>query len=185
MRNHVLAASFSMLSLLALMGDTDSKTDSSFMIDSDPLRCMRHHYVDSISHPLYKCSSKVRSWCLRTLVLLHRDRREAHVPLSRDGELWPSSRPELSGWPCGAWGRILLSGSPSRLWTFVSKAAWLTTYIIPDSFSLFRLLKVNRKGWKVLIMQLLLYTRWGRCVSSLAVKFSSSKEEADARNTTE
>ncbi|ELK36588.1 Norrin [Myotis davidii] len=40
------------------MGDTDSKTDSSFMMDSDPRRCMRHHYVDSISHPLYKCSSK-------------------------------------------------------------------------------------------------------------------------------
>ncbi|XP_074179710.1 norrin isoform X1 [Rhinolophus sinicus] len=59
MRNHVLAASFSMLSLLALMGDTDSKTDSSFMMDSDPRRCMRHHYVDSISHPLYKCSSKM------------------------------------------------------------------------------------------------------------------------------
>ncbi|OWJ99082.1 NDP, partial [Cervus elaphus hippelaphus] len=58
MRNHVLAASFSMLSLLALMGDTDSKTESSFMMDSDPRRCMRHHYVDSISHPLYKCSSK-------------------------------------------------------------------------------------------------------------------------------
>lgn len=49
-----------MFSLLALMGDTDCKTDSSFMIDSDPLRCMRHHYVDSISHPSYKCSSKVR-----------------------------------------------------------------------------------------------------------------------------
>lgn len=60
MRNHVLAASFSMLSLLALMGDTGSKTESSFMMDSDPRRCMRHHYVDSISHPLYKCSSKVR-----------------------------------------------------------------------------------------------------------------------------
>nr|XP_058147064.1 norrin [Dasypus novemcinctus] len=41
------------------MGDTDSKTDSSFMMDSDPRRCMRHHYVDSISHPLYKCSSKM------------------------------------------------------------------------------------------------------------------------------
>ncbi|OBS76853.1 hypothetical protein A6R68_16693 [Neotoma lepida] len=59
MRSHVLAASISMLSLLAIMGDTDSKTDSSFLMDSQ--RCMRHHYVDSISHPLYKCSSKVRS----------------------------------------------------------------------------------------------------------------------------
>ncbi|KFQ75947.1 Norrin [Phaethon lepturus] len=61
MGNHVLAASISMLSLLAMMGDADSKTDGSFMIDSDPSRCMRHHYVDSISHPLYKCSSKVRT----------------------------------------------------------------------------------------------------------------------------
>ncbi|CAM4408610.1 norrin [Lepidochelys kempii] len=59
MGNHVLAASISMLSLLAIMGDTDSKTDSSFMTDSDPGRCMRHHYVDSISHPLYKCNSKM------------------------------------------------------------------------------------------------------------------------------
>lgn len=57
MGNHVLAASISMLSLLVMMGDTDSKTDGSFLIDSDPSRCMRHHYVDSISHPLYKCSS--------------------------------------------------------------------------------------------------------------------------------
>lgn len=65
MRNHVLAASISMLSLLAIMGDTDSKTDSSFLMDSQ--RCMRHHYVDSISHPLYKCSSKVRSRSLQSL----------------------------------------------------------------------------------------------------------------------
>lgn len=60
MGNHVLAASISMLSLLVMVGDTDSKTDGSFLMDSDPSRCMRHHYVDSISHPLYKCSSKVR-----------------------------------------------------------------------------------------------------------------------------
>lgn len=60
MGNHVLAASISMLSLLVMMGDTDSKSDGSFLMDSDPSRCMRHHYVDSISHPLYKCSSKVR-----------------------------------------------------------------------------------------------------------------------------
>ncbi|NXC38120.1 NDP protein, partial [Penelope pileata] len=59
MGNHVLAASISMLSLLAMMGDTDSKPESSFMIDADPSRCMRHHYVDSISHPLHKCSSKM------------------------------------------------------------------------------------------------------------------------------
>lgn len=60
MGNHVLAASISMLSLLVMMGDADSKSDGAFLMDSDPSRCMRHHYVDSISHPLYKCSSKVR-----------------------------------------------------------------------------------------------------------------------------
>ncbi|XP_060230546.1 norrin isoform X1 [Meriones unguiculatus] len=71
MRNHVLAASISMLSLLAIMGDTDSKTDSSFLMDSQ--RCMRHHYVDSISHPLYKCSSKTlpQSTDGKVLLLFH------------------------------------------------------------------------------------------------------------------
>ncbi|KFU84096.1 Norrin [Chaetura pelagica] len=69
MGNHVLAASISMLSLLAMMGDADGKTDSSFMIDSDPSRCMRHHYVDSISHPLYKCSSKPSSLPPRMFLL--------------------------------------------------------------------------------------------------------------------
>ncbi|KAG8136450.1 hypothetical protein E2320_005030 [Naja naja] len=59
MGNHVIAVSISMLSLLVIMGDTGSKKDSTFMIDTDPGRCMRHHYVDSISHPLYKCSSKM------------------------------------------------------------------------------------------------------------------------------
>jgi len=72
MGSHVLAASISMLSLLAMLGDVDSKPDSSFMIDNDPSRCMRHHYVDSISHPLYKCSSKVRA------LLPHRSVKMSH-----------------------------------------------------------------------------------------------------------
>lgn len=29
--------------------------------DADPERCMRHHYVETIAHPIYKCNSKVRT----------------------------------------------------------------------------------------------------------------------------
>lgn len=29
--------------------------------DSDPQRCMRHHFVETITHPIYKCNSKVRA----------------------------------------------------------------------------------------------------------------------------
>ena len=28
--------------------------------DTDPERCMRHHFVETITHPIYKCNSKVR-----------------------------------------------------------------------------------------------------------------------------
>lgn len=27
--------------------------------DADPDRCMRHHFVETITHPIYKCNSKV------------------------------------------------------------------------------------------------------------------------------
>ncbi|XP_040058291.1 norrin [Gasterosteus aculeatus] len=27
--------------------------------DADPERCMRHHYVETIAHPIYKCNSKM------------------------------------------------------------------------------------------------------------------------------
>ncbi|KAM8856427.1 norrin isoform 4-T5 [Spinachia spinachia] len=27
--------------------------------DADPERCMRHHYVETITHPIYKCNSKM------------------------------------------------------------------------------------------------------------------------------
>lgn len=28
--------------------------------DPDPERCMRHHFVETITHPIYKCNSKVK-----------------------------------------------------------------------------------------------------------------------------
>lgn len=28
--------------------------------DTDPESCMRHHFVETITHPIYKCNSKVR-----------------------------------------------------------------------------------------------------------------------------
>ncbi|XP_019732527.1 norrin [Hippocampus comes] len=31
----------------------------SHLSDSDPQRCMRHHFVETISHPIYKCTSKM------------------------------------------------------------------------------------------------------------------------------
>ncbi|XP_060944278.1 norrin [Limanda limanda] len=27
--------------------------------ESDPQRCMRHHFVETITHPIYKCNSKM------------------------------------------------------------------------------------------------------------------------------
>ncbi|XP_043928312.1 norrin [Protopterus annectens] len=46
--------------LLIITGYADSKTDRvTYIMDSDPERCMRHHYVDTIGHPSYKCNSKM------------------------------------------------------------------------------------------------------------------------------
>ncbi|KAJ8247025.1 hypothetical protein GJAV_G00257910 [Gymnothorax javanicus] len=28
-------------------------------VDTDPDRCMRHHFVETITHPIYKCNSKM------------------------------------------------------------------------------------------------------------------------------
>ncbi|XP_078512310.1 norrin [Lissotriton helveticus] len=56
---HFLVVWIVMLSLMALMGDTDNKKNNGFLLDSDPSRCMRHHYVDSINHPVHKCTSKM------------------------------------------------------------------------------------------------------------------------------
>ncbi|KAM6985785.1 norrin [Aplochiton taeniatus] len=29
------------------------------LADADPERCMRHHFVETITHPIYKCNSKM------------------------------------------------------------------------------------------------------------------------------
>ncbi|XP_023191996.1 norrin [Xiphophorus maculatus] len=29
------------------------------LVDTDPDRCMRHHFVETITHPIYKCNSKM------------------------------------------------------------------------------------------------------------------------------
>ncbi|MGH0129907.1 UNVERIFIED_CONTAM: hypothetical protein FKN15_018761 [Acipenser sinensis] len=44
--------------LLVMLRCTASKTDNGNVAETDPERCMRHHFVDTISHPLYKCNSK-------------------------------------------------------------------------------------------------------------------------------
>uniref|UniRef100_H3AU53 Norrin n=2 Tax=Latimeria chalumnae TaxID=7897 RepID=H3AU53_LATCH len=48
-----------MFPLLVAMGRASGNMDITNIVDMDPARCMRHHYVDTISHPLYKCSSKM------------------------------------------------------------------------------------------------------------------------------
>ncbi|KAK6485474.1 norrin-like [Huso huso] len=45
--------------LLVMLRCTASKTDNGNIAETDPERCMRHHFVDTISHPLYKCNSKM------------------------------------------------------------------------------------------------------------------------------
>ncbi|XP_041116149.1 norrin [Polyodon spathula] len=45
--------------LLVMLRCTASKTDNGNVAETDPERCMRHHFVDTISHPLYKCNSKM------------------------------------------------------------------------------------------------------------------------------
>ncbi|XP_030055560.1 norrin [Microcaecilia unicolor] len=59
MGSGALATWIFVFSLLPLLGDTNGRARGAFLIDSDPGRCIRHHYVDSISHPLYKCTSKM------------------------------------------------------------------------------------------------------------------------------
>lgn len=37
--------------------------------DTDPEQCMRHHFVETITHPIYKCNSKVSQKQTRTNTL--------------------------------------------------------------------------------------------------------------------
>lgn len=50
--------------LLGLVQSTNSNKASDIghphLGESDPQRCMRHHFVETITHPIYKCNSKVR-----------------------------------------------------------------------------------------------------------------------------
>ncbi|XP_076603284.1 norrin [Chaetodon auriga] len=49
--------------LLALVESASSNKASSnghpHLGESDPERCMRHHFVETITHPIYKCNSKM------------------------------------------------------------------------------------------------------------------------------
>ncbi|KAJ8253044.1 hypothetical protein GJAV_G00208510 [Gymnothorax javanicus] len=45
--------------LLAMLQGATSKAESGYLGDSDPDRCLRHHYVETITHPIYKCNSKM------------------------------------------------------------------------------------------------------------------------------
>lgn len=82
--------------------------------ESDPGRCMRHHFVETITHPIYKCNSKVREkktliravsvtcsfWVTRCLNKVHltqsvqrqRKARVLHTHLSRSS-LYPTVAP--------------------------------------------------------------------------------------------
>ncbi|MEE6512102.1 hypothetical protein FKM82_019036 [Ascaphus truei] len=61
MGNHALVAWILALSLGAMLINADNKKGNTFLSESDPGRCMRHHYVDSINHPQHKCTAKVQS----------------------------------------------------------------------------------------------------------------------------
>jgi hypothetical protein len=37
-----------------------SEKSYAHLAEVDPDRCMRHHFVETITHPIYKCNSKVR-----------------------------------------------------------------------------------------------------------------------------
>ncbi|KAK7882333.1 hypothetical protein WMY93_028507 [Mugilogobius chulae] len=38
---------------------SSNKAKDPHLGDSDPQRCMRHHFVETITHPIYKCNSKM------------------------------------------------------------------------------------------------------------------------------
>ncbi|KAG2457063.1 NDP protein, partial [Polypterus senegalus] len=57
--NSRIAFFFLMCPMLLILNCTASKTENGNVPETDPERCMRHHFVDTISHPLYKCNSKM------------------------------------------------------------------------------------------------------------------------------
>ncbi|XDV30269.1 hypothetical protein PO909_033223 [Leuciscus waleckii] len=44
--------------LLTILQGVTCKAESGHLGDNDPDRCMRHHFVETITHPIYKCNSK-------------------------------------------------------------------------------------------------------------------------------
>ncbi|XP_076857481.1 norrin [Brachyhypopomus gauderio] len=45
--------------LLGVLRGVACKTDGGYLGDTAPDRCMRHHFVETITHPIYKCTSKM------------------------------------------------------------------------------------------------------------------------------
>ncbi|XP_067084235.1 norrin [Osmerus mordax] len=47
--------------LVAVLQPGGNKAEGvhSLLGDTDPDRCMRHHFVETITHPIYKCNSKM------------------------------------------------------------------------------------------------------------------------------
>ncbi|XP_018584826.1 norrin-like [Scleropages formosus] len=45
--------------LLVMLQSAPSTAQSGHLGENDPDRCMRHHFVETITHPIYKCSSKM------------------------------------------------------------------------------------------------------------------------------
>ncbi|XP_036396320.1 norrin [Megalops cyprinoides] len=45
--------------LLSMLQGATSKAESGHLGDTDPDRCLRHHFVETITHPIYKCNSKM------------------------------------------------------------------------------------------------------------------------------
>lgn len=45
--------------LLSILHGVTCKAESGHLGDNDPDRCMRHHFVETITHPIYKCNSKM------------------------------------------------------------------------------------------------------------------------------
>ncbi|XP_016106736.1 norrin [Sinocyclocheilus grahami] len=43
----------------AILHGVTCKAESGHLGDNDPDRCMRHHFVETITHPIYKCNSKM------------------------------------------------------------------------------------------------------------------------------
>ncbi|XP_028991578.1 uncharacterized protein ndp isoform X2 [Betta splendens] len=39
--------------------NSNKASDNPHLGESDPTRCMRHHFVETITHPIYKCNSKM------------------------------------------------------------------------------------------------------------------------------